>query len=90
LLGARTEEGRAVSLGRATKYALGGPGVPHHEGEYAHPPTAGVPVVRVFALGHARVEKEGRPLDSPDLIQKPRELLYYLLSHPEGRTKEQR
>jgi len=46
-------------------------------------------VVHVFALGHARVEKEGRPLDSPDLIQKPRELLYYLLSHPEGRTKEQ-
>jgi len=35
------------------------------------------------------VEKEGLPLDSPDWIQKPRELLYYLLSHPEGRTKEQ-
>jgi DNA-binding SARP family transcriptional activator len=46
-------------------------------------------VVRVFVLGHARVEREGMPIDSPDLIQKPRELLYYLLSHPEGRTKEQ-
>jgi predicted ATPase/DNA-binding SARP family transcriptional activator len=46
-------------------------------------------VVRVFALGHARVEKDGHSIDSPDLIQKPRELLYYLLSHPEGRTKEQ-
>jgi DNA-binding SARP family transcriptional activator len=46
--------------------------------------------LRVFALGPARVEKDGRPLDSsPDWIQKPRELLYYLLCHPEGRTKEQ-
>jgi predicted ATPase/DNA-binding SARP family transcriptional activator len=43
----------------------------------------------VFALGRARVEKDGLPVDSPDLIQKPRELLYYLLSHPEGKTKEQ-
>ena len=45
--------------------------------------------LRIFALGPARVEKEGLPLDSPDWIQKSRELLYYLLSHPEGRTKEQ-
>ena len=49
--------------------------------------TAGL---RVFALGPARVEKGGHPLDSsPDWIYKPRELLYYLLCHPEGRTKEQ-
>jgi LuxR family maltose regulon positive regulatory protein len=45
--------------------------------------------LRIFALGPAQVEKEGVPLDSPDWIQKSRELLYYLLSHPEGRTKEQ-
>ena len=43
----------------------------------------------VFAFGRARVEKEGLPIDSPDWIQKSRELLYYLLCHPEGRTKEQ-
>jgi two-component SAPR family response regulator len=49
--------------------------------------TAGL---RIFALGPARVEKDGLPLDSsPDWIHKPRELLFYLLSHPEGRTKEQ-
>jgi two-component SAPR family response regulator len=36
------------------------------------------------------VEKGGRPLaSSPDWIHKPRELLFYLLSHPKGRTKEQ-
>jgi hypothetical protein len=46
-------------------------------------------MVRVFALGHARVKKDGGPLDSPDLV-KPRELLYYLSSHREGRTKESR
>jgi two-component SAPR family response regulator len=34
------------------------------------------------------VEKGGHPLDSPDWILKPRELLFYLLSHP-PRTKEQ-
>jgi DNA-binding SARP family transcriptional activator len=46
--------------------------------------------LRIFALGPARVEKGGRPLaSSPDWIHKPRELLFYLLSHPEGRTKEQ-
>jgi DNA-binding SARP family transcriptional activator len=49
--------------------------------------TAGL---RIFALGPARVQRGDRPLaSSPDWIQKPRELLYYLLSHPEGRTKEQ-
>ena len=46
-------------------------------------------MMRVVSLGNALVEKGGKPIDSPDLIQKPRELLYYLLSHPEGRTKEQ-
>jgi non-specific serine/threonine protein kinase len=45
--------------------------------------------LRILALGPARVEKDGVALDSPDWIQKSRELLYYLLSHPEGRTKEQ-
>jgi two-component SAPR family response regulator len=53
------------------------------------PDTARAGTLSVFALGRARVEKEGLPIDSPDFIQKSRELLYYLLSHPEGRTKEQ-
>jgi two-component SAPR family response regulator len=35
------------------------------------------------------VERDGLPIDSPDWTYKPKELLYYLLSHPEGRTKEQ-
>jgi hypothetical protein len=39
-------------------------------------------VLRIFALGPSRVEKEGQPLTSNDWIQKPRELLFYLLSQP--------
>jgi len=70
---------------------------PEEEPAQPHPPTAAsaAPVedpqatLHIFAFGRARVEKDGLPIDSPDLIQKSRELLYYLLSHPEGRTKEQ-
>ena len=44
----------------------------------------------MFALGPVRVEKDGQSLiSSPDWIQKPQELLFYLLSHPESRSKEQ-
>ena len=45
--------------------------------------------LRIIALGPERVEKGGLPIESADFIQKPRELLYFLLSHPQGRTKEQ-
>ncbi len=55
----------------------------------ALPDAARAATLHIFAFGRARVEKDGLPIDSPDLIQKSRELLYYLLSHPEGRTKEQ-
>jgi predicted ATPase/DNA-binding SARP family transcriptional activator len=98
-------EGRAMSPEQAIEYALGeveesaaAPTVaplPKRTPSAEKPPesaeagttTAGL---RIFALGPARVEKDGLPLDSsPDWIHKPRELLYYLLCHPEGRTKEQ-
>jgi predicted ATPase/DNA-binding SARP family transcriptional activator len=95
-------EGRAMPYERAIEYALEEPPTPHEEEhihpggtwlsaprEAAHTPITAEAEVRVFALGPARVEKEGLPIDSPDWIHKPRELLYYLLSHPEGRTKEQ-
>jgi hypothetical protein len=86
--GAKTER-RAVSPKRARDYALEEPGTSRGERENAHSSAAGTAVTRIYALGRVRVEKVGRPLDSPDWIQKSRELLYYLLSHPEGRTKEQ-
>jgi non-specific serine/threonine protein kinase len=91
-------EGRAMSPERAIEYALDAavPEPPTAELariSAAKPAPAREEVhqerLRVLAFGAARVEKEGLPLESPDWIQKSRELLYYLLSHPEGRTKEQ-
>jgi DNA-binding SARP family transcriptional activator len=84
---AALDEGRAMSPEQTIEYALSEPATPHEE-KNTHPPASGAAVLRVFALGPARVEKGGRPLDSPDWIHKPRELLFYLLSHPH-RTKEQ-
>ena len=46
--------------------------------------------LRIFALGPARVERGEQPLAPSDFgYAKPRELLFYLLSYPEGRTKGQ-
>jgi len=89
-------EGRSMSPAQATEFALE-EAIPEPPASDPAPPPAQAPEpeevhqtrLRIFALGPARVEKEGLPLDSPDWIQKSRELLYYLLSHPEGRTKEQ-
>ena len=91
-------EGSAMSPERTIEYALdeAEPEPPAPVSEPAQP-VAAAPAraedqevrLRIFALGPARVEKEGLTVDSPDWIQKSRELLYYLLSHPEGRTKEQ-
>jgi len=82
-------EGRAMSPEQVFEYALDEPATPHEEDKDTLPPAVETPSLDIFALGPARVEKEGRPLGSPDWSQKPRELLYFLLSHPEGRTKEQ-
>jgi hypothetical protein len=86
---AAVDEGRAMSPEQAIEYAIvGEQTAPHEEEEDAHPPATREAVLRIFALGPARVEKDGHPLTSPDWVQKPRELLYYLLSHL-PRTKEQ-
>jgi predicted ATPase/DNA-binding SARP family transcriptional activator len=92
-------EGQAMTLGQAVEYALASE-EPTAPGEPATPAEAGLapqkkekkeatPTLRVFALGAARVEHEGRPLTSSEFgYAKPRELLFYLLSHP-PRTREQ-
>jgi DNA-binding SARP family transcriptional activator len=101
---AALSEGRTMSPERAIEYALDEPvpeppvaePVAEPVPEPARPGAATPALVeerqerlRIFGLGTARVEKEGTIIDSPDWIQKSRELLYYLLSYPEGRTKEQ-
>jgi hypothetical protein len=65
-----------MSQGHAIEHAPVGPEAPHDDGGETHPHASGTVAVRIFALGQALVEKDGRPLDSPDWIQKPRELLY--------------
>ena len=84
-------EGRAMSFEQSVEYALSKPTTPHKEEkeEDTHPPAPETALLlRIFALGPAHVEKGGHPLDSVDWIHKPRELLFYLLSHP-PRSKEQ-
>jgi DNA-binding SARP family transcriptional activator len=46
---------------------------------------SGAPPLRVRALGSLDVERDGKPVD----IGSPRELLLFLLLHPNGATKEQ-
>ncbi|MDQ5810270.1 MAG: tetratricopeptide repeat protein, partial [Actinomycetota bacterium] len=80
-------EGRATSFEQAVEYALSEPTTPRKKEEEEEkdtpPPAPETALLSVFALGLARVEKGGHPLDSSqDWIQKPRELLFYLLSHP--------
>ena len=49
-----------------------------------------MPVLEINALGVLRVLRQGRALTNEDwTYAKPRELLFYLLWHPDGRTKEQ-
>jgi predicted ATPase/DNA-binding SARP family transcriptional activator len=87
-------EGRAMTLEQAIDYALGETPLRSAQ-QHASVPVAG-PVeakshadLRIFALGLARVELGGRDLTSSDwTYAKPKELLYYLLSHT-ARTKEQ-
>ena len=94
---AAKEEGRAMSTEEAIEYALDEAAPDQTAAEPARRVRADpAPAeeydqgrLRIFALGQARVERDGLALDSPDWIQKSRELLYYLLSYPEGRTKEQ-
>jgi predicted ATPase/DNA-binding SARP family transcriptional activator len=46
---------------------------------------SGAPPLRVRALGALEVERDGKPVD----IGSPRDLLLFLLLHPNGATKEQ-
>lgn len=56
----------------------------------AAPAPASVPALRVRALGPLEIELHGQPMDSDAWsYTRPRELLLYLLCHPEGRTREQ-
>jgi predicted ATPase/two-component SAPR family response regulator len=89
-------EGRAMTLEEALAYALDEPAVLHEEGDarllVAQAVSAEAkahPELKIFALGPARVERGEQALSPSEWgYAKPRELLFYLLSHP-PRAKEQ-
>ena len=80
------EEGRAMTV----ELALAKLERELNEEDVAGPTSKPRPeLLRIFALGHARVYRGDRALASSDwTYTKSRELLFYLLSHP-SRTKEQ-
>ena len=90
-------EGRAMTPDEAVEYALDKPTL-YQEADARSVPAETAPaeakatapkLLRIFALGHARVERAGRVLSSSDwTYAKSRELLFYLLCHP-PRTREQ-
>jgi len=88
------EEGRAMRLEEAITYALDETTVFHEKGETRLPVAQASsvkahPELRIFALGPARVERGEHALTPSQWgYAKPKELLFYLLSHP-PRTKEQ-
>jgi predicted ATPase/DNA-binding SARP family transcriptional activator len=97
------ERGRRFSVDEALAYALGEPqadDAPHPPLPQPPPATqplpagSGLPAVpptlRVLALGPLEIQRAGRVVtDDEWRYSRPRELLLYLLAHPEGRTREQ-
>jgi len=90
-------QGRTMTLEGAIAYALDEPTTMPQQEEDAPPPVAppasaeakAPPELRIFALGPARVQREGEALASSEwTYAKSRELLFYLLGYS-SRTKAQ-
>lgn len=96
---ARFDEGRAMAVEDALGFALGCTANLHAAVERAASPAPApdpapappaVAALRVDALGPVEVWRDGAPLPREGWkYAKPRELLLFLLAHPDGRTREQ-
>ena len=74
-------EGRAMSPEQAFEYALGEPATPHEEDKDILPPAVRSDLhCDIFALGSARVEKEGSPSTLPTGPEAPRAALFPALA----------
>jgi DNA-binding SARP family transcriptional activator len=89
-------EGRMLSMDEVVRLATDSSVV--HTSEFRIPAAADVAPaakqehrgLRVLALGQLQVFVDGQPIETAAWgSARPRELLVYLLMHPEGRTKEQ-
>jgi two-component SAPR family response regulator len=49
------------------------------------------PKISIFVLGRTRVELDGKPVNAVEWVnqKRTRELFFFLLSHPEGKTREE-
>lgn len=86
------QEGKALTLESAAAYALGDSAnaATHLDGANASDERAVTPVLKVRTLGPLEIECDGRMLRGEEWQhQKPKELLLYLLTHPEGRSRDQ-
>ena len=88
---AMMEEGRRLDLEGTIAFAesvVAPTDVPTESDGQAR--TASAPALRVVSLGPVRVERRGTPVPLAEWkYAKARELLFLLLIHPEGRTREQ-
>jgi len=79
---------RAGTAGTAPASAPNAPPAPRPAAPAA--PAAPPPALRVLALGRLEMYRDGERLpDDAWRAARPRELLLYLLCHPQGRTREQ-
>ncbi len=84
----RQSEATAEAVGSVTGGAapVPTPGTPAEDGGVTSVP----PVLEVRALGPLCIRREGEPLPAEAWrYARPRELLLYLLAHPDGRTRDQ-
>jgi predicted ATPase/DNA-binding SARP family transcriptional activator len=86
--------GETMSYAEALALAGAAPGEPdeppHTEVVEAAPPSEEQPALTVRSLGALEIFAAGEPVSGEAWgYAKPRELLLYLLAHPEGRTREQ-
>jgi non-specific serine/threonine protein kinase len=83
--GAAARRGEALALPDAVAFALeAGPDTAAVE------PAPEIPTLTLQTLGPLRIWKDGKPVDREAWASaKPRELLLFLVCHPDGRTREQ-
>jgi DNA-binding SARP family transcriptional activator len=87
---ATLEEGRRLDVEGAIALAESVVAVEQEDRPGAGSPAIRGPALRVVSLGPVRVERHGVPVPLAEWkYAKARELLFLLLLHPEGRTREQ-
>ena len=87
---ATLEEGRRLDVEGAIALAESVVALEPEDPPSGASPAIGGPALRVVSLGPVRVERHGVPVPLAEWkYAKARELLFLLLLHPEGRTREQ-